>query len=86
MALIRLYVPKTVFSLYISGSDGENKLYGLLTTRKRQRLGLFYLSGYEWARRVLEIPIVEDTAFKPDEMRDIAYRHYSKFLKSLRDP
>lgn len=83
MALLRLHVPHTLYSLYVSGSDGENKLYGLLTTKDTQRLGLFYLSGYEWARRVLGIPIVEDNGFTETELRDIAYRHYSRFLKHL---
>lgn len=83
MAFVRLYVPKTGYSLYVSGSDGENKLYGLLTTRETQRLGMFYLSGYEWARRVLGISILRDEGFKSDELREIAYEHYSTFLKSL---
>lgn len=85
MALVRLYLPQTRYSLFVSGSDGENKLYGLLTTTEQQRLGLFYLSGYEWARRILGIPIVEDRGFKPAELREIAYRHYSKFLATLYD-
>ena len=80
MAFVRLFVPQTRYSLYVSGSDGENKLYGLLTTTKLQRLGLFYLSGYEWARRVLEIPIQRDMGFISGELREIAYRHYSTFL------
>ena len=80
MAFVRLFVPKRSFALYVSGSDGENKLYGLLTTRRMQRLGLFYLSGYEWARRVLEIPIQRDMGFTSGELREIAYRHYSTFL------
>jgi hypothetical protein len=85
MGLIRLYLPQTEYSLYVSGSDGENKLYGLLTTTQTQRLGVFYLSGYEWARRTLGIPIVEDKGFTPTELRDIAYRHYSTFLAALHD-
>jgi hypothetical protein len=85
MAFVRLYVPQTGYALYVSGSDGENKLYGLLTTSETQRLGQFYLSGYEWARRVLGISIVRDEAFTSGELREIAYRHYSTFLKHLRD-
>ena len=86
MAFVRLYVPKCNYALYISGSDGENKLYGLLTTTKTQRLGLFYLSGYEWARRILEIPIQRDMGFTSGELREIAYRHYSTFLAHLHSP
>jgi hypothetical protein len=83
MAFVRLYLPTTGYSLYVSGSDGENKLYGLLTTSEQQRLGLFYLSGYEWARRVLGIPIIRDEQFVEGELREIAYRHYSTFLKQI---
>lgn len=86
MAFIRLYVPPTSYSLYVSGSDGENKLYGLLTTAKLQRLGLFTLSGYEWARQVLGIPIQRDKGFTSGELREIAYLHYSTFLRDLHDP
>ena len=37
MAFVRLYVPRAAYSLYVSGSDGENQLYGLLTTKDTQR-------------------------------------------------
>ena len=83
MAFVRLYVPRATYSLCVSGSDGENKLYGLLTTKDTQRLGLFCLSGYEWARRVLGIPIQRDEGFTQGELREIAYQHYSTFLKHL---
>ena len=86
MAFVRLYVPKNNYALYVSGADGENKLYGLLTTAKIQRLGLFYLSGYEWARHVLGIPIQRDEGFISGELCEIAYRHYSTFLKHLHNP
>jgi hypothetical protein len=83
MAFVRLFVPKTRYSIYVSGSDGENKLYGLITTTRTQHLGLFHLSGYEWARRVLGIPIQRDEGFIQGELREIAYHHYSLFLKHL---
>ena len=86
MAFVRLYVPQTTYSLYVSGADGENKLYGLLTTNDTQRLGLFCLSGYEWARRVLGIPIQRDKGFIQGEIQEIAYQHYSTFLAHLHSP
>ena len=86
MAFVRLYVPRAAYSLYVSGSDGENKLYGLLTTKETQRLGLFCSSGYEWARHVLGIPIQRDMGFTQGELREIAYQHYSTFLAHLHSP
>ena len=86
MAFVRLFVPRAAYCLYVSGADGENKLYGLLTTKETQRLGLFCLSGYEWARRVLGIPIQRDMGFTQGELREIAYRHYSTFLAYLHSP
>jgi hypothetical protein len=80
MAFVRLHVPNAEYALYVSGADGKDTLFGLLNTPQNQRLGFFYLSEYEWARRVLGIPIQRDEVFTQGELREIAYFHYSAFL------
>ena len=86
MAFVRLFVPNAEYALYVSGADGRDTLFGLLNTAQTQQLGFFYLSEYEWARQVLGIPIQRDMGFTQGELRKIAYRHYSTFLKDLPGP
>ena len=82
MALIRLFVTDIPFSLYVTGSDGDDELYGLLTTPKQNRLGLFSLSALELAREEMGVPILCDWAYVSDEIRDIAYRHSVQYPTS----
>ncbi len=82
MGLIRLFVPDTSFSLHVTGSDGDDQLYGLLATSRQLRLGLFYLSGLMYARNVMEIPVVRDDAYMPEDIRVIAYRHSVRYPSS----
>ena len=82
MALVRLYVTDIPFTLYVTGSDGDDELYGLLTTSKQNHLGLFYRSSLELVRDEMGIPVVRDMAYQQDEIRDIAYRHSVQYPES----
>ncbi len=82
MALIRLFVSDIPFSLYVSGSDGDDQLFGLVTTPKQNHLGLFYLSGLEMARTLMNVPLERDITYVAEDIRDISYRHSMKYPSS----